>query len=460
MDLLMKVSDEDDEIAKNFKRLLIKSLAEKEAKNINEMYHQMKFRSVQTQVESEQIEPAKTCRCQEQNKPPVSDNGDVDEETSVAEMASKVELEKVKLDTMDDTAFTTLRFLNFPPDADKKTVESLFGIEVLSENIRKMIMVEVGPKRKGTTEGKIVAPQKIAEEIKRFHLKKWNKRTLKIFEVEACNEGVNCKRKVCRFGHVERYFSGSVKVPDLEDDEEDQVADDTITNNNNNNRSQLKAKHSQTEGNGSSFNERFIRIRNLPKEISELGLLRLFQFDRTIDKNMMEKCHVVSLKKMDGQISKVEGVISVPDCLVKVILGYNGTIVDGIKIQVQLTNICRYGNKCFSKKCDFMHDVERIVHNQVITEKCKYGNKCKKRNCIFIHESQEPQSKTDFSDRTFRKYDDIPAWCLVSEERDGQMGARGVQPTQRKKEDQFISRVSTVIKNWENRKSSGIKVWK
>ena len=107
-----------------------------------------------------------------------------------------------------------------------------------------------------------------------------------------------------------------------------------------------------------------------------------------------------------------------------------------------------------------MHDVERIVHNQVITEKCKYGNKCKKRNCIFIHESQEPQSKTDFSDRTFRKYDDIPAWCLVSEERDGQMGARGVQPTQRKKEDQFISRVSTVIKNWENRKSSGIKVWK
>ena len=32
----------------------------------------------------------------------------------------------------------------------------------------------------------------------------------------------------------------------------------------------------------------------------------------------------------------------------KIILGYNGTIVDGIKIQVQHTNICRYGNKCFS----------------------------------------------------------------------------------------------------------------
>ena len=86
-----------------------------------------------------------------------------------------------------------------------------------------------------------------------------------------------------------------------------------------------------------SLEERFIRITNLPGEISELGLLRLFQFDQLPDKRIMEKCHVVSLKKMDGLSEKVVGVISVPECLKKKVLDYNGNVVDKAKIKVYRT---------------------------------------------------------------------------------------------------------------------------
>ena len=83
---------------------------------------------------------------------------------------------------------------------------------------------------------------------------------------------------------------------------------------------------------------------------------------------IMEKCHVVSLKKMDGLSEKVVGVISVPECLKKKVLDYNGNVVDKAKIKVYRTKICRYGQRCFSQKCVFVYDVERTVNQEMLSE--------------------------------------------------------------------------------------------
>ena len=157
----------------------------------------------------------------------------------------------------------------------------------------------------------------------------------------------------------------------------------------------------------------------------------------------------------------------------KKVLDYNGNVVDKAKIKVYRTKICRYGRRCFSQKCDFVHDVERTVNQEMLSEKCKYGNKCtKKRNCMFLHEADKHQTsdETVMNDRTIRKYEDIPAWYLTHETRDGQwsMANSVPAPTQRSQMDskptqskeQIDKRISAVIKNWENRNSSGIKVWR
>ena len=45
-----RVTNDDDEVAKGFKRLLMKSLAEKEVQNIKELYNEMKCRNVNMQI--------------------------------------------------------------------------------------------------------------------------------------------------------------------------------------------------------------------------------------------------------------------------------------------------------------------------------------------------------------------------------------------------------------------------
>ena len=207
---MTKITTDDDELSTNFKRLLIKKLTEKETNNIKEICREMKCCDMQTQTDP--------CMYQQRDETEEGTSGGLNDDgvcekshgsIDVVDMVKKVDLSHIQSEAVHQVPLTTLRVMNLPPDFGVKEVEDLFGLSVVSVDVKKKISTQVSLVKKNKVEVKIVAPVIIAEEIERFHNKKLHQRVLKIFQIDECYKGKECKRKVCRFGHIEKYTNES-----------------------------------------------------------------------------------------------------------------------------------------------------------------------------------------------------------------------------------------------------------
>ena len=134
---MTKITVNDNELSANFKRLLIKNLAEKETNNIKELCREMKCCDVQTQTDAN---PIGIRNGMENEQSGDHNNGDgvdnTSENGSVIDMAKLVNLSYIQSDAVRNVPLTTLRIMNLPSDFGAKEVEDLFGLNVISEDVK------------------------------------------------------------------------------------------------------------------------------------------------------------------------------------------------------------------------------------------------------------------------------------------------------------------------------------
>ena len=177
---MIKITTKDDEFSKNFKRLLIKKLTEKETSDIKEICREMKCSDMQTQTDPKHnvlLEKNESGSSGSTLTDGFSENSQEDV-IDVVEMAKKVDMAHIQPDAVCQVPLTTVRVLNLPHDFGVKEVEDLFGLNVVTADVKKKVRTEVFVLKKNKLEVKIVAPVIIADEIIRFHGKKLMNREL------------------------------------------------------------------------------------------------------------------------------------------------------------------------------------------------------------------------------------------------------------------------------------------
>ena len=100
----------------------------------------------------------------------------------------------------DKENMVTIRVVNLPPDIDEANIRRLFG---LNEHEYRCVLIERIHANKVVV--KVILPQSLGQEMLKFNMKTIHHRVIKVYKTEKCRLGDSCARKVCRFGHEERY---------------------------------------------------------------------------------------------------------------------------------------------------------------------------------------------------------------------------------------------------------------
>ena len=92
--------------------------------------------------------------------------------------------------------------MNLPTDMDITAIKSFFDI---GENCE-VVVDKINTQRAVV---KIVAPENLTPGILKFNQMKLHQRKIGVLIVDKCKLGADCSRKVCRFGHEERFGNGA-----------------------------------------------------------------------------------------------------------------------------------------------------------------------------------------------------------------------------------------------------------
>ena len=196
-----RINDNDDDIAKNFKRILVKTLADKELNNVKELYKAVKCHDAQCQTEVMKNSENRSDNENKRQSPSGEEiEGAVEEEKDVnfSDMVKKTVVTPDVVESDKDKDLVSIRVSNLPPDIDEKEVAKIFGIEKSSG---KVVFVNTS----NTTIVKLIIPGSREKEILKLNKTILGKRRIYIFKIEKCRLGLNCKRKICRFGHEESF---------------------------------------------------------------------------------------------------------------------------------------------------------------------------------------------------------------------------------------------------------------
>ena len=411
-----QVTDADDEMAKGFKRLLMKTLAEKEVQNIKELYMEMKCKNASVQAERSDI--------QMEDKLAMLDKDDssqevFNEDVAVSTHGRMPELEdisnveacgdstlssKVKESIHNSTntshdvkgKLVTLRVINLPTDMDVKAVVKLFNIETGgARNACEVVIDKINNHRIIV---KIVTLECIASGILQFDQTMLHRRKIRVFVVDKCRLGVECARKVCRFGHEER-FKNRVQhdVLDLSKSEdgnqkqhnalEHEIPKFTKAGND----SQRLDRVSQ-EVNNKELS--LWKIRNLPEKMNAAGMIRLITNLGVVVEEVRSLYQVLTIKSYGSSSGmKVEAVLSMTEEMGQRLLSHSGLEVGGGNIEISRTKKCRFRSKCVNlgKNCSFYHEKDANSEISISGEQqtdesvplcwfqksCPFGKRCK-----------------------------------------------------------------------------------
>lgn len=355
-----KVTKADDELAKGFKRVLMKTLAEKELVDIKNLYNEIRCQDEQTQVSFHQLEldentgnavspsdtpcEVKTNDTEKRNEVMVTDI--VEEEIrSVADNSNIEQQQKV-----------TIRVVNLPLDIETEEVEKLFDIKKSSDG-RKTCHVVTG-KLRDKMLVKIVVPECKACEILKFDQTVLHKRKIRVFLIEKCRLGGNCTRKVCRFGHPERFeqpFTHSQPTYGSINGEERKCGDSLG----------MSGRQDITK-----FG--LWKISNFPADTGACDVGRHITSLIGVSESQYQVLSVKNyVSKHEGR--KVEAVLSMPEDIGMKLSVFNGKIMEDSRLFVKRTRECRYGVRCFNANnhCPFYH---KDMLEQTATNKDKKAN--------------------------------------------------------------------------------------
>ena len=414
---LTRVTNTEDELALGFKRILIKTLAEKELRNVKELYMDMKCTNASTQTTQErELKTAPTINnLHEPDHNVLHSSGDVHvEEIAMREnqnipplcaLDSEIPLENVSpLDNHNHRIplvhgnnienkheMVTVRVLNLPPDMEVSAIESFFDINKI--NGKKVCHVVICKITKYRVLVKIVVPRNMVDGLLKFDNAMLHKRKLRIFLVEKCRLGAECMRKICRFGHEEVYSAPCKTVtPSLAAKKID--AKDVASNTNS---SGTPTKAVENDKLSVSKKETLWMIKNLPEKINTLGVLRFIRNLGIVVHEKRNEYQVLSIKTYAeiNDDKKVEAILQMPEEMGRRLLTQNGAVIGNCCVEVLRTKECRFGEKCLNlnKNCSFYHkkNVDRSgdvpgknVQLCWFQTSCPFGDKCK-----FAHPEEE-----------------------------------------------------------------------
>ena len=418
---LTRITNADDELALGFKRILIKTLAEKELKNIKELYLDMKCTNISTQTTPVSQPTAQTTKMDKKTK-----KNDFQSDNSVLATKNNKHVVDIALDEIppleevamsesnssvspvvpqrreDESEIVTLRVLNLPHDMDVLAIESLFNVN----RTKKLCFVELSKITNYRVIVKIVAPRNIADGILKYHNTFLHKRKIRVFVVEKCRLGNDCKRKVCRFGHGERYNLLASGV--------DSASDDAIINKGNGHQNISSVDISGChELNGGSTEETLWMIKNLPDKMNTVGILRLIRSFGVVVQEKRNEYQVLSINSYKvNDDNKVEAVLLMPEEMGQRLLSHNGELVGNCTVEIVRTKLFRFGKKCQnSKNCSFYHKaiVDTGKKPVASTERvqpplCWFKNSCPFGDvCKFGHPEKELQNCENITSGTCAK---------------------------------------------------------
>ena len=193
-----KVSEDDDEVGKSLKRILMQTLADKELRNVKDLYKSMKCQDVQCQTEvhkDKQVEDSDV----NVNKSEYSTEGKINEsekQTKFTDIVKEIVHTKSTKEIDTSTDPITMRIINLPSDMNEDEIAKIFQID---EGLGKVEMFNMN----NNTLVKITIPEAREKELMRLDQTFINSRKIRVFRLEKCRLGSECRRKVCRFGHGE-----------------------------------------------------------------------------------------------------------------------------------------------------------------------------------------------------------------------------------------------------------------
>ena len=404
-----RVADADDEMAKGFKRLLMKTLAEKEVQNVKALYMEMKCSNVSTQTAqtngcSEEKNTCVNASTQASSGRELITNDGLPDLEEINDSSTSVELSKIgksgeqKYSNIaqpknQDCGLVTLRVVNLPTDMDIPAVKNFLNIEdSQTEKNCDVVIDRINDQRVVV---KIVISAKLAPGILKFDQTMLHRRKIKVFKVEKCRLGPECARKVCRFGHEERVKEQRRQI---EGQSSRQISSD---------RNNVPAAKNNDAAKNTSKEPTLWKIRNLPEKMNTVGVIRFITNLGVVVEEARSLYRVLSIKNHETvKGSKVEAVVSMTDEMGKRLLSHNGMEVENINIDIRRTKLCRHGNKCLNmgRNCAFYHeridgsarespaDFAGSKAGQSVTlcwfqSSCPFGKKCK-----FLHPDTSPSS--------------------------------------------------------------------
>ena len=237
-----------------------------------------------------------------------------------------------------------MRVLNLPTDVDEMVVGEMFGVAIEKVAIDKM---------RDNNLVKIVIPAEQESEFLKLDQTILNKRKIRIYKVEKCTLGMDCRRKICRFGHEERVKTGGRQ--NVESDSENHKKygagrnshevlggsrDQEITTNKNDKKDAIS----------------LWKMRNLPSKMNKINLATYIESLDVVKNVVREEYKVLSIKTcMDND--RMEAVVSMPEEMGRRLSKHHGRkINDDVCLEIVRTKACRYATDCNRSRCSFYHD--------------------------------------------------------------------------------------------------------
>ena len=392
-----RVTEADDEMAKGFKRLLMKTMADKEMQNVKELYREMKSRNVSVQTaryNAEEKRKGVDASTQVLNHNEESDREISPELCEVLDGTRRVEVSlsgEVHVgkhcSRNKNNDLVTLRVMNLPADMDIQAVEKFFDIKVCKAE--KLCHVQIDRINNQRTIVKIVASESIVPDILKFDQMVVYKRKIKVFRVEKCRLGGECARKICRFGHEERFRISDERTKLLDNIQVSSGKDNT------------EDKNTAPSNNLQMTKPSLWKIRNLPEKMNKLGVIRFITNLGVVVEERRSLYQVLSIKSHDcSRGMKVEAVLSMTEEMGERLMSHNGMEVGDTPVEISRIKECRLGHKCHNKgKCAFYHerkvDSGRDRPDDAVESKrgqsdtlCWFQSSCPfGKNCRFYHPS-------------------------------------------------------------------------
>ena len=207
--------------------------------------------------------------------------------------------------------------MNLPTDMDIPAVKNFLNIEdSQTEKNCDVVIDRINDQRVVV---KIVISAKLAPGILKFDQTMLHRRKIKVFKVEKCRLGSDCRsnldcaRKVSRFGHEERVKEQRRQI---EGQSSRRISSD---------RNNVPAANNNDAAKNTSKEPTLWKIRNLPEKMNTVGVIRFITNLGVVVEEARSSYCVLSIKNHETvKGNKVEAVVSMTDEMGKRLLSHNG----------------------------------------------------------------------------------------------------------------------------------------